>query len=41
MTEYNLIKCPHCLWVMKIPIQNKMTNLKDALQFHLNFKHKK
>jgi hypothetical protein len=41
MIEYNIIKCPHCPWMMRIPLENKMTNLEDSLKIHLNFSHKK
>ena len=41
MIEYNSIKCPDCAWVMRIPVQNKMTDLEKARAIHLNFSHKK
>ena len=40
MTEYNTIKCTQCKWVMSIPLENKMTKLENALQIHMNQKHK-
>ena len=40
MIEYNTISCPHCRWLMRTPLANKMTNIEESLRLHIDTTHK-
>lgn len=38
--NWKIINCPKCAWMMRIPQENKMTNIQESLKIHMNFSHK-